>query len=171
MIILESAAAVWDCRAIAGEAECLRYIVGAPAVGGDLQRCGGYHWTPGAAKRLVINSSVVFGMRLADTVEPLYCPWMNVRDLDDLETEAIRGGQGHTGWPVIHPSSQLPVANAVLTPSQEALDGATALVETVDQEAAQRIKLIAHNGQMVGVAMARAARQPLGGLRPGGGSR
>lgn len=171
MLIVESAAAVWDCQAIAVAAARVRYIVGGAAQGGDLQRSVGYEWTIGGTERLLINSTVVLGVRAADSVEPLYCGWMNVRDLDGLAADAARArGLGYTGALVIHPS-HVAVVNAVFTPSEAAIRELVALVEAFDRGAAQGIGVVEHNGQMVDVAMARTARQTLDRLGLGGDGR
>lgn len=167
MLIVETAAAVWDCRAIAGAASRVRYIVGGAAAGGDLQRSVGYEWDALGTERLVINSTVVLGARSADSVEPIYCGWMNVRDLAGLEADATRArALGYTGALVIHPS-HVAVVNDVFTPSEASVHDLEGLIASFDAAAALGKGVIEHNGQMVDVAMARTARRLLDRLGRG----
>ncbi|MCW2600511.1 MAG: citrate (Pro-3S)-lyase beta subunit [Frankiales bacterium] len=59
-------------------------------------------------------------------------PWQQVRDLEGLRAKAVRSaGLGFDGTWVLHPD-QVPVANEVFTPSQEAYDHAELVLDALD---------------------------------------
>ncbi len=161
LLILETAAAVADCRALASCSPRVATVVGGAARGGDVNRSIGYEWSPEGLESLHLRSHVVLQARAAGVRFPLYSGWMNVRDLDGLEADARRNrALGFTGAVVIHPS-HVPLMNRVFTPSSEEVARLRRLLAAFEAAEAQGIAAIDFEGDMVDYAMARTAREIL----------
>ena len=109
------------------------------------------HWLAG----LVIHARA-FGLDVLDGV------FNDFRDPDGLLRECRSGALlGFDGKTLIHPG-QIETANAVFSPSPEAVAKARAIVAAFDREENSRKGVISLNGQMVERLHADAARRLLG---------
>lgn len=117
--------------------------------------------TPGGDEVLLARSSVAIAARTAgipavDQVVTAY------QDNDLFDTDAAKGRSlGYRGKLCIHPS-QVPLANAAFSPSEQQLEHARGVIDAYQAGAAKGIGAVSYDGQMIDeplVARARAIIQ------------
>lgn len=160
--LLETAAAVLDARAIASAPRVRRLQVGEA----DLRAELGIE--PGDDERelLYLRSHLVLCSAAAGIDPPPAPVSLNFRDLAAFEasTQALRR-LGFFGRACIHPA-QVPVANAVFTPTAQAVAAARHVLAELSRAAGAAT---ASGGELIDEAVARQARRVLDIVERGGG--
>jgi len=88
-------------------------------------------------------------------------PWTAIDDPDGLRRETIEGRQlGYTGKTAIHPS-QIPIINAVFTPTDDEVAWAARVIEAYDAAIARGTGAINLDGKLIDVPMVARARRVL----------
>jgi len=88
-------------------------------------------------------------------------PWTAIDDPDGLRRETIEGRQlGYTGKTAIHPS-QIPIINAVFTPTDDEVAWAVRVVEAYEAAIAGGTGAINLEGKLIDVPMVARARRVL----------
>lgn len=105
---------------------------------------------------------VVLAARAAGLAAPVQSVWTDVRDLDGLRSSSERArDNGFFGRSVIHPS-QVPVVNAVFTPTAEQVQAARALVDALTAaELDGTAAVLDGSGRFVDPAVVEGARRTL----------
>ncbi len=157
--LLESASAVLDARAIAASSSRVaRLQVGEADLRADIGV------TPGDDERelLAVRSLIVLASAAAGIDPPVGPVSTNFRDLDALRTSTDALARlGYVGRACIHPA-QAAVVNEVFTPTAEAVEAASALVEAFEAaQAAGQGVFTDESGRMVDLAVVRQARRTL----------
>jgi citrate lyase subunit beta/citryl-CoA lyase len=153
--LLEDAAAVLDARAIGAAPGVRRLQLGEA----DLRAELGIVVSAGEPELLALRSHVVLASA-ANKIDPPVGPVStNFTDLDALaeSTRALRR-MGFFGRACIHPA-QVPVVNAVFTPTAQEVDWAQSILQRLD--AAGGGATTSTDGAMIDEAVARAARRIL----------
>ena len=153
--VLESAAAVFAARELARAPRVVRMQLG------EADLCADIGVDPGPDERELLwpRSQLVLASAAAGIDPPLGPVGVDFRDLDRLaETTRALRRLGYQGRACIHPA-QIPVVNAVFTPSEEELDRARTLVARF--EAAGSGIVLDEAGRMVDEAVIRRARRVL----------
>jgi citrate lyase subunit beta / citryl-CoA lyase len=165
ILILETAVAIADCRQLASCTQRVASVVGGAAWGGDVNRSIGYRWSSDGTESLYLRSHVVLEARAAGIKYPLYCGWMNIRNLEGLEEDARRNrALGYAGALVIHPS-HVPVMNQVFSLTSDEIERYRRLLKVYEAAEAEGVAAVDFEGELVDAAMARTAREALS-LRP-----
>ena len=87
--------------------------------------------------------------------------WLDIRDLNGLEKDALLNRQiGFRGQVVIHPS-HVSVVNKVFTPSMEEVAYCEGLIETVKEAETKGSGAVVYQGTMVDRAMVTTALEML----------
>ena len=157
--LLESASSVLRAVEIARAPRVQRLQIGEADLRADMGV------TPGEDERelLHVRSHVVLASTAAGIAPPIAPVSTNFRDLDAFRasTEAL-ARLGFVGRACIHPA-QVAIANEVITPSQEQVNSARALVEKWEREGAG--VAVDDRGQFVDEAVIRQARLVLARAR------
>jgi citrate lyase subunit beta/citryl-CoA lyase len=129
--LIESAAAVLDCRAICqGSPRVLAAVFGAE----DLAAQMGLHRTPEGAEIAWPRAYVAIACHAAGVI-PIDTPATDYTDESRLASEmAYARSLGYRGKLCIHPA-QVAIANRVFSPTAEELEEARAIVEAFEREA------------------------------------
>jgi citrate lyase subunit beta/citryl-CoA lyase len=150
MPLVESASAIRTAFEIASASPRVAYMGGATSRGGDLARSLGYRFSAQGQETLFLRSKVLVDVRAAGIANPLSGLWGNLDDSEGLRTFALQARDlGYEGLMAIHPS-QLPIINAVFSPSDEEISewqriiAAMGQVQTAQQqlERARRLGLL-----------------------------
>ncbi|MVU78101.1 CoA ester lyase [Nocardia sp. ET3-3] len=153
--LLESAAAILDARAIAAGPRVARLQIG------EADLCADTGIDPGAdrAELLAVRTQVVLACAAAGIAPPLGPVSTDFRDLGALRTstEAL-ARLGFRGRACVHPA-QLPVVNAVFTPTAAELARARELLSRFDSASGGIV--LDDRGRMVDQAVVRRARRLL----------
>ncbi|SNY66733.1 HpcH/HpaI aldolase/citrate lyase family protein [Paractinoplanes atraurantiacus] len=154
--LLETPAAVLEARELALAPRVVRLQIGEADLAAELGV------TPGEDERelLFVRSAVVLASAAAGIEPPTAAVSTDFRDLDRLRrsTEALRR-LGFRGRACIHPA-QVPVVNAVFTPTAEEVAAARDLIDRF--ESAGGGVCLDARGRMVDLAVVREARRVLG---------
>jgi citrate lyase subunit beta/citryl-CoA lyase len=114
-LVLETAKAMRNAYEIAISCPRIHGICLAAGPGGDANRAIGYVWSKEGKETLFLRSKVVLDSRAAGFQYPMISSWLNIRDLDGLEKDALLNRQlGFRGQVVIHPS---PLQNRIRSSS------------------------------------------------------
>ncbi|MFI6043822.1 HpcH/HpaI aldolase/citrate lyase family protein [Nocardia sp. NPDC051321] len=153
--LLESAAAVLAAREIAAAPRVDRLQLGEADLCADL----GIDPSPDDRELLYARAQIVLASAAAGIAPPLGPVRTDLRDLDALRTSTMAlARMGFRGRACIHPA-QLPVVNAVFTPTLAQLERARAVVDSFD--AAGGGVVLDEAGRMVDLAVVRQARRVL----------
>ncbi|MEC3957736.1 CoA ester lyase [Nocardia sp. CDC153] len=156
--LLESAAAILDARAIAAAPRVARLQLG------EADLCADTGIEPGAdrGELLAVRTQVVLASAAAGIAPPLGPVSTDFRDLDALRgsTESL-ARLGFQGRACIHPA-QVPVVNAVFTPTEAEVVRARDLVSRFDSAPGGIV--FDERGRMVDRAVVRRARRLLAEL-------
>jgi citrate lyase subunit beta/citryl-CoA lyase len=157
--LIESAAAMLSARDIAGAPRVARLQVGEADLAADTGI------TPSEDERewATTRAMVVLVSAAAGLLPPVAPVSTNFQDLDRLagSTRAL-ARQGYVGRACIHPD-QIPVVNAVFTPTAEEVAAAAEVVARFDEAIAEGSGVIVGpDGRMVDEAVVRQARRVLG---------
>jgi citrate lyase subunit beta/citryl-CoA lyase len=119
----------------------------------------GHRWH--AVMHTIVAAARANGLRAIDG------PYAGVKDAEGLERAArIARAMGFDGKQCIHPV-QLPVVNAVFTPSRAEAERAEETVRACEQAAAGGLGAVTHDGRMIDAANLRMARVVLERYRLG----
>ncbi|TNC45319.1 HpcH/HpaI aldolase/citrate lyase family protein [Mumia zhuanghuii] len=153
--LLESAGALLEARAIAAAPRVVRLQVGEADLAADL----GFGDGADDADWAAIRSSIVVVSAAAGISAPVAPVSTDFRDLERFaESTRALARRGYVGRACIHPA-QVAVANAVFTPSDDAVEDARALVTVFDQAVSEgRGVVVGPDGRMVDEAVVRRAR-------------
>lgn len=153
--LLESAGALLEAQAIAAAPRVVRLQVGEADLAADL----GFGDGADDADWAAIRSSIVVVSAAAGISAPVAPVSTDFRDLERFaETTRALARRGYVGRACIHPA-QVAVANAVFTPSDDAVEDARALVTMFDQAVSEgRGVVVGPDGRMVDEAVVRRAR-------------
>jgi citrate lyase subunit beta / citryl-CoA lyase len=158
---IETAIGLTNVHEIAGSSKRLETLVfgpvdmsaslGAPEVttGGPSVDYPGdqWHWALG----IILTEARASGLQAIDG------PYLDVHDLDGLRAIARRSrALGYDGKWAIHPT-QIDVLNDVYTPAQEAYDRAAAILDALEQGAADDRGAMLFGGEMIDEASRKAA--------------
>lgn len=152
--VLETAATVLDARSIAAAPRVRRLQLGEA----DLRAELGIEASEDDRELLYLRSHVVLCSAAAAIDPPLSPASVNFRDLDAFEasTRALRN-LGFFGRACIHPA-QIPVANAVFTPTAEEIAAAQEVLDTLTNSGQSAVAV---GGALIDEAVARKARRTL----------
>jgi citrate lyase subunit beta/citryl-CoA lyase len=157
--LLESAAAVLDARHIAGAPRVVRLQVGEA----DLAADTGITPSDDDREWATTRAMIVLVSAAAGLLPPVAPVSTDFRDAERLaESTRALARQGYVGRACIHPG-QIPVVNAVFTPTPDVVAAATELVDRFDAAVAggQGV-IVGADGRMVDEAVVRQARRVLG---------
>jgi citrate lyase subunit beta/citryl-CoA lyase len=160
-LILETAGAVVNCAGLVAASSRVSCIVAGGGRDGDTARSLGYRWTPEGDETAYLRGRILLEARAAGVGHPVYSGWMEVRDLDGLERDAVRTRNlGYAGQMVIHPS-HVPVCNRVYAPTEAELQHLRRVVALFEQAEREGKAAIEVDGSLIDLAMARTAREAL----------
>jgi citrate lyase subunit beta / citryl-CoA lyase len=154
--IIETAAAVFDARAIAQCSRVRQLAIGEADLGAEL----GVDLTPGSEHEfLTARSLVVLASAAAGLVAPVGPVARDFRDLDGFRASTVMLRRlGFGARSAIHPA-QVPIMNEVFTPTEEQWARAHRLVELYDRANANGLGAVTDDdGTMVDEAVVRRAR-------------
>jgi citrate lyase subunit beta/citryl-CoA lyase len=156
---IESAAGVWFAREIAGASPRLLALAFGPA---DFLRDVNGEPTPDGIETLYARAHVVLAARVAGIGPPVDGVYTRLDDDAGLETTTRQSrALGFFGRSALHPR-QVPIINAVFTPSAAEIGAAREVVATAaDAEASGTGALRLPNGDFVDVAIVRRAESTL----------
>lgn len=160
--LLESAAAILRAAEIAAAPRVTRLQIGEADLCSEL----GVEPGPGAPELLAARSQVVLASAAAGIEPPVGPVSIDFTDLDALResTIALRR-MGYRGRAAVHPA-QLPVINAVFTPTPEELARARRLVARYEESIARGDGVFTDEaGRMIDLAVVRAAQRTLATAR------
>lgn len=161
MPLVESANAVRTAFEIASASPRVAYMGGATSRGGDLARSLGYRFTAGGQETLYLRSKVLVDVRAAGVPNPISGLWGRVDDLEGLRAFALQSRDlGYEGLMTIHPS-QLPIVNAVFSPSIEEIGEARRIIDALEKAEREGQGAIRLDGRLVDAAHAKTAHQLL----------
>ena len=162
LALVETARGLRDVTATAEDSRVEALVLGAVDLGLELAlepRADGLELVY-ARSKLVVESAAA-GLR-----GPIDQVWLDVRDGDGLEADALHARSlGFRGKACIHPA-QVEVVNRVFTPSAEEATRAEAVVEAYEAAAADGRGAVALDGAMIDLPVVERARQILA-LREG----
>ncbi len=119
IVTLETAWSLQNADAIA-QRPYISALIGASAKNADVARSVGFNWTREGLETLYFRSRVVLAAR-ANGKQAIGGLWQDVHDLDGLKIWAqAQRNLGFSGELALHPSN-IPVINAVFSPSAEEL--------------------------------------------------
>lgn len=160
-LILETARAVTNCAGLVAASSRVACIAAGGGRDGDTARSIGYRWTREGDETIYLRGRILLEARAAGVRHPVYSGWMEVRDLDGLERDAIRTRNlGYAGQMVIHPS-HVPVCNRVYAPGEAELQHLRRVVRLFEQAERQGKAAIEVDGSLIDLAMVRTARETL----------
>ena len=152
--IIESAMGVLNAAEIAGSTGVFCLAIGRFDLSADI----GIDPDSGSPALALARGSVVLASAAARIQPPLDSPWLKIKDMDGLRSNAQRGrADGFGGMLLIHPS-HVEVANAVFSPTPEELAWAREVLESAENATAGGQGAYALNGQMVDEAIVKRAR-------------
>ncbi len=161
MPLVESANAIRTAFEIASASPRVAYMGGATSRGGDLARSLGYRFSAEGRETLFLRSKVLVDVRAAGIANPISGLWGRVDDLDGLRALAEEARDlGYEGFMAIHPS-QLPIINAVFSPSDEEIREWRSILAAMEQAEAEGRGAIRLDGRLVDAAHVHTARQQL----------
>ncbi len=161
MPLVESANAVRTAFEIASASPRVAYMGGATSRGGDLARSLGYRFSEAGLETLYLRSKVLVDVRAAGVPNPLSGLWGRVDDLEGLRAFALQSrALGYEGLTTIHPS-QLPIVNAVFSPSAEEIGEARRIIDAMEKAEREGQGAIRLDGRLVDAAHVKTARQLL----------
>jgi len=165
MPLVESANAVRTAFEIATASERVAYMGGATGRGGDLARSLGYRFSDAGLETLFLRSKVLVDVRAAGVPNPITGLFSRVDDLEALRAFALQSRDlGYEGLMTIHPS-QVPIANAVFSPSAEELAEWRRIIDAMAEAERRGEGAIRLDGRLVDAAHAKTARQQLARAR------
>jgi citrate lyase subunit beta/citryl-CoA lyase len=161
MPLVESANAIRTAFEIASASPRVAYMGGATSRGGDLARSLGYRFSEQGRETLFLRSKVLVDVRAAGIANPISGLWGRVDDLDGLRAFAEQSRDlGYEGLMAIHPS-QLPIINAVFSPSAEEIGEWQRILLAMEQAEAEGRGAIRLDGRLIDAAHVHTARQQL----------
>lgn len=154
--ILESAVGVWRAFEVAAAHP---RVVGLSYGAADLRRDLRLGTTPDELELVYVRSHLVLASRAAGIAAPIDTVFSRLDDTEGLEASARRARTlGFFGKGAIHPR-QIPIINAVFTPTQEEVKHARKVVEAAAIAAAQGTgALRLSTGEFVDTAIVRQAQ-------------
>lgn len=124
----------------------------AASLGVTRTRQPGEHAT---ARTLVALAAAAAGVAAVDT------PWLDIKDSQGAEREALESRQlGYAGKLCIHPS-HVPVVNAAFSPGDDEVSGARRIVEAFERAIADGRGVATLDGRMIDMPVVVAARSVL----------
>lgn len=139
----------------------------ASAEQGDFMVDLGGRWTPSSLALAYPRAKMVVDARAAGLPWLVDGVFMNLADLQALETECMQARElGFVGKMAIHPT-QLDVMHRVFSPSEAEIEQARGLLAAFRAAEAQGIGAVRHQGMMVDYANVRLAERTLSLVRGG----
>jgi citrate lyase subunit beta/citryl-CoA lyase len=136
-------------------------LCAASARNGDVARAVGFEWTAEGHESLYLKSRAVLAVRAAGKACPLAGLWQDVHDLEGLERYCKFHRQlGFKGEIILHPSN-VPVVNAVYTPSGEELTYYRGMVDAFETAEREGRAAIIYDGEHIDYAHVKTAREML----------
>lgn len=133
-------------------------IVGATAKNADVARALHTVWSPDGRETLFLKSRVVMAARAAGKL-PIGGLWQQVHDLEGLREASQRDrALGMSGELVLHPSN-VPVVNAVYSPSAEEVDYYRGMIAALDEAQARGRASTVYDGEHIDIAHAKTAQE------------
>lgn len=161
MPLIETANAIRTAFEIASASPRIAYMGGATSRGGDLARSLGYRFSAEGLETLFVRSKVLVDVRAAGIANPISGLWGRVDDHEGLRAFAEQSRDlGYEGLMAIHPA-QIPVINAVFSPSDEELAGWQEIIEAMKQAEAEGRGAIRLNGRLIDAAHVTTAHQEI----------
>jgi len=161
MPLVESANAIRTAFEIASSSPRVAYMGGATSRGGDLAGSLGYRFSAEGHETLFVRSKVLVDVRAAGVANPISGLWGAVDDLEGLRAFAEQSRDlGYEGLMAIHPS-QLPIINAVFSPSDDEIAEWQRILEAMEQAAAEGRGAIRLDGRLIDAAHVQTAAQRL----------
>jgi citrate lyase subunit beta/citryl-CoA lyase len=157
---IETARGVLNARSIAEAASRARLLsFGAGDFCRDIGvRFTGNLWEPDGLELLFARSQIVLASRAAGLEPPLDTVWLDIRDNAGLEQDARTAYRlGFQGKMAIYPG-QVPIINAVFSPTAEEIDYARRVVAAFEQAEAGGSASIAVDGRLVDYPIVIKAR-------------
>lgn len=159
IILPETAKGLNNVDSLCQASDRVTAAVGASGEDADPQREIGYEFTREGRERQYLLSQVVMDARASGIDELIAGVWMDVDDLDGLQTELEFVRQlGYTSMMVIHPDHVEP-ANEAFTPDESRVARAERMVEAFEEEEGEGA--IRFEGDMIDAAHVKTARQLL----------
>ena len=159
MPLVESANAIRTAFEIASASPRVAYMGGATSRGGDLARSLGYRFSAQGRETLFLRSKVLVDVRAAGIANPISGLWGNVDDLEGLRAFAEQSRDlGYEGLMAIHPS-QLPIINAVFSPSDDEIAEWQRILTAMEQAAAEGRGAIRLDGRLIDAAHVQTAER------------
>ncbi len=158
MPLVESANAIRTAFEIASASPRVAYMGGATSRGGDLARSLGYHFSAEGRETLFLRSKVLVDVRAAGLANPISGLWGSVDDLEGLLAFAEQSRDlGYEGLMAIHPS-QLPIINAVFSPSFDEIAEWQRILRAMEQAEAEGRGAIRLDGRLIDAAHVQTAQ-------------
>ncbi|MGE4238879.1 HpcH/HpaI aldolase/citrate lyase family protein [Ramlibacter sp.] len=165
--IMETARAMQFAFELASH-ERVAALSGATARNGDVERALNTVWSVDGRESLYMKSRVVMAARAAGKL-PIGGMWQQVHDLDGLRIACMRDRAiGMSGELVIHPSN-VPIVNAVYSPSAEQLAYYRGMIAALDQAQAEGRASCLYDGEHIDIAHVRTAREIVAAAQERGG--
>lgn len=157
---IETARGVLNVGSIAGASSRVRHLsFGAGDYCRDVGvRFSGTMWEPDGIELLYARSQIVLACRVAGLEPPIDTVWLDIGDNEGLERDARAAYRlGFQGKSAIHPA-QVPIINAVFSPTAEEIEYAQRVVEAFERAEASGTAAIAVDGRMVDYPIVAKAR-------------
>lgn len=133
-------------------------LIGATAKDADVSRALNYIWTPEGLETLYLKSRVVTAARAAGK-RAIGGLWQQVHDLEGLQTAATNNRQlGLDGELLLHPSN-VPIVNAVYSPSPAQVDYYRGMIRALDEAQAGGRASVLYQGDHVDIAHVKTAHE------------
>jgi len=163
---LETAWSLQNADAIA-QRTCVSALIGASAKNADVARSVGFQWTSEGFETLYFRSRVVLAAR-AYGKHAIGGLWQDVHDLVGLRAWAQgQRNLGFSGEIALHPSN-VPVINAVFSPSEEELAYYGRMVTAFEAAEAQGLAALNFEGEHIDYAHYKTAKEIVEAARPNG---
>lgn len=159
--LVESGIAIIRAYDIAAASKRVRVV----AFGGEdyLTDLDGLHKEHG--RSLIVPRSLLVIAARAARVDVVDTPYLNIRDMEGFRREAELARElGFSGMLIVHPA-QLPVANAVFSPSGAEVAEAEAIIAAIEQSRARGLQVTLLDGDLVGPPMLKRARNVIEKVR------
>jgi citrate lyase beta subunit len=129
---------------------------------GDFTRDIGVEWSREERESFTARSLIVLASRAADLPAPIDSVFVDLNDPDGLAASTREAKQlGFRGKLVIHPS-QVPIVNAVFTPTAEEVAWARRVIEALAAAEREGLGAFVVDGRMVDYPIVERARDTLG---------
>jgi citrate lyase beta subunit len=164
IVVVETARGITNLKEIASASPRLQVIIfGAEDLAGDIGAVRTQEgWEVFYARSAVVTHAAAYSLQAIDMV------YIDFKDAEGLEAEAVQGMQmGFSGKQIIHPSQVEPVQRA-FTPTDEAIAYAKRVMDAFESSQSAGFGAFALDGKMIDAPIVKAAERVLARARAAG---